>query len=695
MNGEIEEPNEYRIIRKDGTIFPADVYSSVILRNERPQGLRGIVIDITERKEAEKRQRQITRDLQAVVEIADELIKCRTMDEIYRRAVELIRGKLDVERCSIFIRDDDCVTGTFGTDLQGNTVDERDYRNKLTGRWKRFFDTPVGKGRRWIAEEMDQHLLEGEDFSTIGFGWVVRTPIALEHERPDALLFNDTATSRRPMDAAKQDVLAVLCSLLADITANKRMQDELRLSEQRYRTIFQTTGTASAIVDRHKRFVLVNQRFEELSGYTSRDLLTDKTWDEFLAPEDRERQMRAYAERKDVPAEEPREYDFRFLRKNGEHRFVHLNVSQIPGTDRIVASLEDRTELKTTLDALQTSEKRFREMAELLPETIFEIDTENRFTYVNRRALELFGYTQQDIDEGVDVFSLFPEDERARVRENLKRRLAEEEVGGQEYVVTRKDGSTLPVMIYANRIVKGGKGVGLRGIVIDISERKKAEEERKALAARLLEVQEEERTKISSSLHDQLGQLLFLAKLDIDSVQPYDEASKQARNNSLRRLDEALYSMRHLARSLRPPLLDNLGMCTAMETLAEEVIEGTQLQIDFKCENNVPTLKSSVETSLYRVLQEALTNVVKHSQATRVSVRVDVEEQYVTLRVKDNGKGIHSGDTFAGSGLGLIGMRERMHRCSGELDIDAAADRGTELIARVPIAPNIREEETE
>ncbi len=136
------------------------------------------------------------------------------------------------------------------------------------------------------------------------------------------------------------------------------------------------------------------------------------------------------------------------------------------------------TEDKRTQEALKESEQRFRQLADLLPQPIFELDLDGNFTYSNRRGFETFGYCNEDLANGVNVVELFIAEERQRVRQNIKKRLAGKEFEDHEYTGLRKDGSTFPILVYSAPIITHNKPVGLRGIVIDITERKKAVEER-------------------------------------------------------------------------------------------------------------------------------------------------------------------------------------------------------------------------
>jgi len=146
------------------------------------------------------------------------------------------------------------------------------------------------------------------------------------------------------------------------------------------------------------------------------------------------------------------------------------------GQDEVLLMVRDITKRKQAEEAVRESEQKFRELADLLPQTIFELDMLGNFTFANRQAFESSSYTPEDIARGLNALQLFIPEDRDRVGENMKRRLSGEEFGATEYTELRKDGSTFPVLVYSVPVIREDKSVGLRGIIIDITERKQAEE---------------------------------------------------------------------------------------------------------------------------------------------------------------------------------------------------------------------------
>lgn len=211
------------------------------------------------------------------------------------------------------------------------------------------------------------------------------------------------------------------------------------------------------------------------------------------------------------------------------------------------------------------------------------------------------------------------------------------------------------------------------------------------MAERVVSAQEEERQRISRELHDDLGQALTTHLLALRNLQEDLSIPVEVMFERLQSLYdqsyEVLVKIRRLARDLRPPVLDALGLKVAMQTYCTEFTRRTHLPVIFEADPDasLPELPDAYNTTLYRALQEALTNVVKHAQATQVWVDLSVEDDMVNLTVQDNGIGL--GETKSGSnGIGLAGLRERITIAGGTLNISSTANRGTILSAQFPLS---------
>lgn len=208
------------------------------------------------------------------------------------------------------------------------------------------------------------------------------------------------------------------------------------------------------------------------------------------------------------------------------------------------------------------------------------------------------------------------------------------------------------------------------------------------MADRLVAAQEGERRRISRELHDDLGQALTSHMLDIRNLQndlPLPEAELSERLQTLyQQSREISVKVRDLAQNLRPPALDTLDLKDAMQTFCAEFTRRANIPVAFEADDSLPELSDACNVTLYRVLQEALTNVIKHAQASRVWVDLTLENRTVTLTIQDNGRGFDVKKILS-NGIGLEGLRERLAIAGGTFKISSSPVRGTILMAQLPL----------
>ena len=321
--------------------------------------------------------------------------------------------------------------------------------------------------------------------------------------------------------------------------------------------------------------------------------------------------------------------------------------------------------------------------------------THQRMTKVNPAMAKQFRAAESELI-GLTPGAFFRHDPAAGRRG--WRRLFDE---GHTHSITnerRLDGSTMWVEgDYMCFYDATGRITGHFGIQRDVTDRVLAEEELersrselRALAARLHTTREEERTRIAREIHDELGQALTALKLDLAWMgtkrAPKTSAEFRVVDHSLTaRIDETIQAVRRIATELRPSVLDQLGLRAAVEWLVQETAKRTGLAITFDADE-FPRLPDEVASHAFRIIQEALTNAVRHARATRVEVTVRRSPSALTLSVRDNGVGFTVRPLNGQQSLGLVGMRERALACGGTLMIRGEPGRGTEITATIPVS---------
>jgi signal transduction histidine kinase len=252
---------------------------------------------------------------------------------------------------------------------------------------------------------------------------------------------------------------------------------------------------------------------------------------------------------------------------------------------------------------------------------------------------------------------------------------------------------------YENRMEPlrdGGEIVGVINLGIDVTEQRNAEaalresrEELRRLSAAMHRIQENERRRIAREIHDDLGQRLTALRLDLGLLS--GELREEKNSEALQRsagmidlVDETLHTAHRLATELRPSILDDFGFSAALEHEVESFARRTGIEVSLSIEPEDIDVEPGRATALYRVIQEALTNVARHAGATRVEVRVEKVDGAIQAEVRDNGRGIAPHELSNHTALGLIGIRERIYALAGGVTIEAAEGGGTRVMVSVP-----------
>lgn len=511
----------------------------------------------------------------------------------------------------------------------------------------------------------------------------------------------------------------------ASVTTRKLAEQRMSQSEEQLRAIFEASRDG-ILVEHDERIVYVNDSYARLLMYAREELIGEPV--SIVTSSDDGKRMLEFGRRRLRGEQAPATYEFSGRRKDGVLIDFEASVSIHTIADRtfITTTIRDIADRKRTEEALRQSESKYRLLMEQASDGIHTYDSSGNFIETNLKLCEMLGYTREEMLR-LNVKDLVPPDELnvAPIRFDQLR-------AGQtlltERRLRRKDGSLLPVEI-SGRMVQDGV---LQSIIRDITERKRAEEalreaydelesrveertaeiaeanemlksemaerlraeqERQELLRRLVLAQEDERRRISRELHDQMGQqltalMMGLKRLDAAS---YGRQSIIATLEQLQDLTNQLAREVHrLAWGLRPPALDDLGLHTALYNYVEEWAKRSQVLIDFHSSGlESGRLPVAYENTIYRIAQEALTNVVKHSEADQVSFIVERRDDQIVTVIEDNGKGFDvkaSAQASIKEGkLGLLGMRERAHLLGGALVVESKPGLGTSIFVRIPV----------
>jgi PAS domain S-box-containing protein len=284
----------------------------------------------------------------------------------------------------------------------------------------------------------------------------------------------------------------VILSITRDITERKQVENALRESEERYRQIVEAS-TDAILVRCGGLITYANPTAHKLFRAADERELIGKAYLELVHPDDRPESAARIAkgvnENWIAP---PREH--RVLTVDGQ--VVHVESTGVPiqyqGKTQLFGVLRNVTDRKQAEENLRETEKKYRELADSLPQVIFEVDLDGNLTYLNRNAYALFGYRPEEVGPGFNVLNAFSPEDRERVANDIIRNVQGVKVGRRDYTALKKDGTTFPVGIHANRVWRGQIPVGVRGILIDLTANRRAEEEKQRLEAQLQQAQKME-----------------------------------------------------------------------------------------------------------------------------------------------------------------------------------------------------------
>ncbi|HEV2828392.1 MAG TPA: MEDS domain-containing protein [Pyrinomonadaceae bacterium] len=491
---------------------------------------------------------------------------------------------------------------------------------------------------------------------------------------------------------------ATTARLRAEIEERKEAEEALRQSQERFAAFMDNMPGYAWMKDLEGRYVYINETFLQLRNAVGK---TDaELWPAEIASTYRANDNQVIQTKNALQTIEPFPKDpeqgcqivskFPILDQDGA--VVMVGGASVDITERIEAEA-----------ALRESEERFRELAENIDEVFWLSDLkQTTIFYVSPAYEKLWGRSCNSLyalpRSWMDA--IHPED-RQRVVEILDDHELQS-APNMVYRIIRPDDSTRWVHARGFPVHdENGAVVRVAGIAADITERKHAEEQLKAtseqlraLSASVQSAREEESKRIAREIHDELGGALTSSKWDLEEIreivsEPMDSSQVAALQTKIDGMIEltgtTLDTVRRLASELRPMALE-LGLAEAIEWQALQFENRTGIAVKLERPLNKIDLSNEQSTAIFRILQEALTNILRHAKATKVSIVAREESGQFLMSIKDNGRGISESQKSGPQSLGLLGMRERAHLVGGETKIASTEGKGTEVTVRVPLS---------
>ena len=455
--------------------------------------------------------------------------------------------------------------------------------------------------------------------------------------------------------------------------------------------LFEQVSDAIMITDFKANFLEVNSSFCKMFGYT-RDELLKMSVPQMFGPESSERPIRFDK----IQAGEHLINERTMLHKDGHVILVRANVKKL-NDEQIIAIATDVSEQTIERQKAREQLQREKELSDKvinsLPGIFYVRSMAGKYLRWNRNLENVLGYNEDELRNLKPGTLIHPDDWQKVVRaiEGVYKQ-------GQSFVEARmvaKSGKVLHYFLTGTYIDYEGVPA-LLGTGIDITDRKQTEiellhknEQLSQLSSHLQTVREEERSHISREIHDELGQQLTSLKMLVNRLKNKDGADLDALNakadNMIGIVDETIKTVRRIATELRPGILDDLGLEAAIEWLIREFGKTTGIQCRCKISNLKENYSKPICTTVFRIVQECLTNVSRHAQATLINVKLFERDNKLVLEFRDNGVGISEENMRNKRSLGLLGMQERAKMVGGECIIRPLASRGTFVSLKIPV----------
>jgi PAS domain S-box-containing protein len=497
-----------------------------------------------------------------------------------------------------------------------------------------------------------------------------------------------------------------LSVFIRDISESKRNEESLKASEEKYRFLFESNPQPMWMLSMPDRnFIAVNDAAIKHYGYSREEFLRMNAAD-IRPPEEVQRYMESLKQMK------PGIYNagiWPHKKKDGTVIQVEITAHDTyleQGAARIIMA-NDITERLQAEEALKLSEETNRLIMNSSLNAIVCMDLSGEIIVWNLQAENIFGWTKEEVLGRQLADTIIPPRYRERHRTGFEHYL---KTGDGpllnkmiEISAINKKGVEFPVELAIIPIKEGSKEF-FCSFIQDITVRKIAEEQLKQsheqlrqLASHLQSVREDEQKRIAREVHDELGQQITGLKMDISwiwkklaTVKGAEIVEERIKETS-RLLDSTVKTIRKIASELRPSILDDLGIIAALEWQAKEFERRSGIPVTFNTSITQLELEPHVATGIFRLYQEALTNVARHAQATQVNTELSFTKGLATLTIADNGIGFDVNESGGRKTLGLLGMKERALMMSGRLQIKSKPGKGTSVIVTIPIRENIKE----
>ncbi|MFB3925602.1 MAG: PAS domain S-box protein [Syntrophales bacterium] len=485
---------------------------------------------------------------------------------------------------------------------------------------------------------------------------------------------------------------------MKDAGADKKISD----GSENARVFLDMIDSIFVLLRPDETISIINRKGCDILGCEEREVTGEKWFDIFFAAEERSRLKESFRRMVDERTYSHQYMESRVLTRNGKKRLIawHHNAIRNEKGDMtsVLISGRDITVSRQVEEALLNNEKKYRELAELLPQYVFEANADGIVTFANIHALDTFGCNCGDLGRDVDFFKFVAPEERGRFREDIKKLAAGEVIAGVEYTALKEDGRAIPVIVYISPVFHEGRFIGMRGMAADISHRKRMEEEIKqsceqlrSLVATLQDVREDERARAALAMHNELGQHLATMKMNLSRLAvsiPEPDSYQRKIQSLIKDIDTSVRMVRMISTGLRPPVLDDFGLEAAIEWQTDDFQRKTAITCRLRSNLGDFRPDRNISTAAFRIFQQYLTNIAQYTDASTIVINLYRADTELILQIRDNGTKPRAGEITNEISLKMMELKERALSIGGSLNIRNVHKEGTIFTLLIPLPPS-------
>lgn len=637
--------------------------------------------DITERKKAEAKQQRQFDELQQLYDLAVISGQEKEVEKIYEHALNSLEKGLKADRSSILFLDEEGkmqfkaakgLSATYKALAEDYSISSDDTKHQVPS----------------LITDVENYSGPGQFISVLinegikSFGSI---PIIYQDRLIGKCIiyYNDV----HQFTENEIQFAQTIAHNIAFSVERHRANEALLASENRYHSLVEQAADAIALFDKKGKIIEVNNSALQLLGYSYNELMKLSLPD-ILTDEEIEKNPVQYdLLEKGLSTIKQR----KMRRKDGQLVITEVNSKILPD-GRFLSMVRDLTDRIEAQKQIEKEKELSDNIIDSMPGVFYLYDEKGKFIRWNKQFEVVTGYSAKEIT-GLHPTQFFEGEEKFYMEQRIAN-VFSEGVSDAEADFIFKNGDRKPYYFKAILVDFEGRRC-LLGTGIDISDRKKAEKELndsykaiRKLTSHLQNVREEDRAHIAREIHDELGQQLTVLKMDVSWINKRigatDDIVKQKMNGLLNMLDETVKTIRRISSELRPSLLDDLGLTAAIEWQLQEFKKRSGIKTSFTKPAAEINLSDMVKIGLFRIFQESLTNVVRHSQAKKLKVSLLQKNNKLILSIEDDGKGFDKVKIASNRTLGILGMKERTAMMGGFYEIIGIPGKGTMVIVTIP-----------